>query len=371
MPSAPPFSASSAAPPAPCSSLLIARRRSRRSTSASRPARPGPRAGRRRERSEARRIDRADVRPARPRRPRATCRTGARIAYHPATGRVRFLAGSGAAPLARRPRAWPRARGRRSRAARGGAARRPLPRAARPRCSAPPTPGATCARSPAGRASPQRAAGRVGRPLPAGPRRRAGPGRRAQRPRLAASGDVLSVTGELLPRGARVGTRPRRRARRRAERAAASGSRARTVARWPPCDVSRRGLAVHDARLMGGRGASAVAVGPPPAPRLAGRRRGRAGAVEPRTAASCSWTPTAARSWPRSRVIADVVRRVCDSRNRRRADHRCTKPYTRSEGQTPTGVADVDGVYRLMGVVDVLVPHALRARRHRRSRRRA
>jgi hypothetical protein len=43
-------------------------------------------------------------------------------------------------------------------------------------------------------------------------------------------------------------------------------------------------------------------------------------------------------------------RRVCDNRNAAGRAWGCGQPYTRSEGQPPVGVTDVDSVYRLMGV---------------------
>src|SRR5687768_2036824 len=49
-------------------------------------------------RTDARRIERADIRP-RDRAALADLPSGTRIAYHPETGRVRFLAGSADAPL--------------------------------------------------------------------------------------------------------------------------------------------------------------------------------------------------------------------------------------------------------------------------------
>jgi bacillolysin len=112
------------------------------------------------------------------------------------------------------------------------------------------------------------------------------------------------------------------------------------------------GLAVYDARLLGG---------PAPADAPWARRArlvwrvdarvdaGRGGSADRRLVLVDARRGQVLASIDRD---ADVVRRVCDARNRRVATYLCKKPYTRSEGEPKRGVADVDGAYRLMGVVD-------------------
>ena len=43
-------------------------------------------------------------------------------------------------------------------------------------------------------------------------------------------------------------------------------------------------------------------------------------------------------------------RRVCDNRKIRGKSFLCKAPFKRTEGQSSTGIADVDAAYRLMGV---------------------
>jgi Zn-dependent metalloprotease len=306
-------------------------------------------------RSEARRIDRIAVR-AGDRAALAALPDRARIAYHPRTRRVRFLAGTKAAPLAAPPAAVLAARAAgiapgRSRLTRSDAV-------------------AAAGRFLRGRAAlfGAAASGADLRPLPArtrigGPRGQARVVRFGQvhrgipvlggelSVRLSSRGEVLSVTGELAPRLGGMATR-----------AALPASAAERIAAFELARATRRsvaavrttpgGLAVYDARLMGGAAPSRA----PWArrPRLVWR-------------IDAQLEATAARRTERRLVLvdarggqvvaampreADVVRRVCDARNRRRADHRCRKPFTRSEGGRASGVADVDAAYRLMGVVD-------------------
>ena len=58
-----------------------------------------------------------------------------------------------------------------------------------------------------------------------------------------------------------------------------------------------------------------------------------------------------------------VDRFVCDNRNLPGRPLRCDPPFARREGQSVTGVADVDAAYRLMGSLDAYLAEPLRARR--------
>jgi Zn-dependent metalloprotease len=298
------------------------------------------------QRSEARRIDRADVKVA-DQRALAALPDRARVAYHPGTGRVRYLAGTDRAPLAAGSGVAARARGVRRSDAMAAAGRflrenGSLFGAASVGDGLRVLPARTRIGASRGAASVVRyAQAHAGIPVLGG----------ELSVRVSTQGEVLSVTGELATRLGRVATRPAIPSA-AAERTAALHL-ARATGRSPSAvRVASGGLAVYDARLLGG---------PAPAeapwarrPRLVWQVDARveadgAGATDQRLVLVDARGGQVLAAIPRD---ADVVRHVCDARGKRRADYRCRKPYTRSEGQRPSGVSDVDAVYRLMGVVD-------------------
>ena len=165
---------------------------------------------------------------------------------------------------------------------------------------------------------------------------------------LTADGEVLSVAGEVLPSGAKVTTRPR----------VAAGQAGNVAARWVARETGRldssvvtvsEGLGLYDSRLMddptlADAGSHLVwridASLPATTRHQSDRRLVLVDALSGQVLASIGRTVTA----------EGPSRRVCDNRNVPGRSWGCNTPYVRVEGQSPSGVADVDAAYRLMGV---------------------
>ena len=314
-----------------------------------------------RQRSEAQRIDRADVRPG-DRTVLGALPDRARVAYHPATGRVRFLAGTHASPLAGRPA------------------------------------GVAAGVTGIGKADAIAIAGRFVRgnarlfgAADAGRDLRVSPGRtrlatarrdasvvrfeqvRAGIPvlggelavRLSPRGDVLSVSGELSPSVGRVATTPSVSASAAERLAALSLARAR----------GRSPAAVHADRTASPSTTRASSAGLRPWARRGLAARASSGestpastqaAIDPASAASCSSTHGVAWSWRSIARDADVIRRVCDARNRQVGQVRLQEAVravgrpARERRRRCRQRVPPDGCRRRV------VPIAVRAQRHRR-----
>lgn len=163
---------------------------------------------------------------------------------------------------------------------------------------------------------------------------------------VSADGEVISAAGEVLPSNTRATTKPR-----------ISAGRARVVAAaWLARQATRsadavavqpEGLALYDPGIMGD-------------PLLAGSGVRLVWRVDAQVASAADG-PTVHElvlvDAQTARVISSISRIhtadrfVCDNRNVGGKDFRCRVPYARTEGQGTTGVLDVDAVYRLMGVV--------------------
>lgn len=162
---------------------------------------------------------------------------------------------------------------------------------------------------------------------------------------LSAAGEVISAAGEMLPSAAQATTRARISA------AAARSQAATWLARRDgrpasAVSTSSEGLALYDPRLMDD-------------PVLAPGGRRLVWQIDARL-------PGSARHLSERRLVLvdargggvltgiardhGITRRVCDNRNVAGRDFLCSAPFTRSEGQSPTGVNEVDAAYRLMGV---------------------
>lgn len=162
---------------------------------------------------------------------------------------------------------------------------------------------------------------------------------------LSATGEVLSAAGEVLPSGARATTTARITALRARGVAATWLSR---QADRPRRAVTTRseGLGIYDPRVMddpflapGGRrlvwqiDARLPAVGKKPAEHRLVLVDALGGGV-----------------FHSISRIREADRRVCDNRNVSGKGWLCQAPFARSEGQTASGIGDVDALYRLMGV---------------------
>jgi Zn-dependent metalloprotease len=298
----------------------------------------------------------------------------AKVAYHPATGRVRSLSGSASKPLSDGIAAVASGRRRLSSGDAREVARRFMGRfgplfglqspdeelrvaSIRKRSTATPAPSATPAAVAGGPGAGSDDA--TDTATSSGPG--AGAVVRFQQLRggvpvlggevivqLSGTGEVLSATGEVLPSNSKARTK-------------ATISRAvarRTAAQWLAREAGRpasaattdsEGLGLYDSRIMGG---PALAT---PGARLVWQIDARL----PRTTtleadhrlvlidARGGYVLTAI-----ARIADGLDRRVCDFRNKPKADFRCSSPFTRTEGQAFVGIADVDAAYRLMGVVD-------------------
>jgi bacillolysin len=274
----------------------------------------------------------------------------ARIAYHPETRRVRLISGTSTAPLSG-PAGATGQRDRLSASAATAAARRFIDRYAdlfgvadparelrvmgdRTRLAA-----VSFSRGAAGRASTsvRFQQQRDGVPVLGG----------EIVVQLGAMGEVISAAGEALPSGARVRTRARLGSR--AARRIAALWLARETGRSPSLVRARsEGLALHDPRILGGQ--ERLKPGARLVWRIDARVAGRGGApLEHRLVLVDAMGGQVDEAIAR---VAHVNRQVCDFRNRPRRDHRCRKPFTRTEKQAATGIRDVDAAHRLMGVVD-------------------
>ncbi|MFV2062318.1 MAG: M4 family metallopeptidase [Chloroflexota bacterium] len=164
---------------------------------------------------------------------------------------------------------------------------------------------------------------------------------------VSAQGEIVSAVGEVLPSRAKAPTRPRLKV-----------GRARSIAReWLAREAGRparvvkvrsEGLGLFDPRIMGDptqlRGGVRLvwqidAQVPARAGKPADRRLVLVDAEADRVLTSIG-------------RIHGTDRRVCDNRNVAGRSFRCNGPFARTEGQGSSGIADVDAVYRLMGVVD-------------------
>jgi Zn-dependent metalloprotease len=245
----------------------------------------------------------------------------ARVALHPATGRVRFVGGTRARPLAgsldgllgraaglfgvRNPRTELRLLDRSPTADRGTVVRLQQVRAGLPV---------------------------LGGELVA----RLGPG-----------GSVLSLSGELLPSAERIALPVRRLGRSAAERLGAQWVAREAGTDADASEVGSEGLAILDTRILGGP-ALPMASGPRLVWRVDARAEGSPEAMPVHELVLVdAATGTIAATIPRAHSAID--RRICDFRNRPRSNFRCLAPYSRREGSAPTGRGQVDAVYRLMG----------------------
>jgi Zn-dependent metalloprotease len=164
---------------------------------------------------------------------------------------------------------------------------------------------------------------------------------------LTAQGAVVSAAGEVLPSGSKA-----------TSSAAIGLKQARTAAaRWLARELRRKasavstaseGLAHYDPRLMDD-------------PRLAHAGTRLVWRIDARLSASRTQKADRrlvivdARSGQVLTTIGRVYsagpdRRVCDNKNVPGRSWACTGPFARVEGQSWTGVGDVDAAYRLMGV---------------------
>ncbi len=165
---------------------------------------------------------------------------------------------------------------------------------------------------------------------------------------LTDDGEVLSAAGEVLPSAAAA-----------TQKALIGATQARNVAaRWVARETGRpagavsaasEGLAQYDPRLMDD----------PQLQTLGSRLAWRIGTTAGATAAKPAdrrLVVVDARSGQVLTTIGRIAtaegpsRRVCDNANVPGRQWRCSSPYRRVEGQKPTGIADVDAAYRLMGV---------------------
>jgi hypothetical protein len=166
---------------------------------------------------------------------------------------------------------------------------------------------------------------------------------------LTADGEVLSVAGEVMPSAARAHDRPRIGAARASTTAARwmareSGRPVRSVS------TSSEGLAHYDPRVMddpmleplGRRLVWRIDTRAPAGPTVAADHRLVIVDAVSGVVLTSIGRITAAGEGPN--------RRVCDNRDVPGRAWVCDSPFTRAEGQGASGIADVDAVYRLMGV---------------------
>ena len=165
---------------------------------------------------------------------------------------------------------------------------------------------------------------------------------------LTDDGEVLSVTGEVLPSTA--GARTRATIGVRHARTTAARWLARELGRGASAVVTAsEGLGLYDPGLMDDPQLADAGT------RLVWRIDARVGATRSRKA-DRRLMVVDARSGQVLTSIGRVFtaegpnRRVCDNRNRPGGPWACNGPFVRVEGQPATGVSDVDAVYRLMGV---------------------
>ncbi len=285
----------------------------------------------------------------------------ARLGYHPATGRVRFISGSPRRPLAKAPAAVlagarpfrpaeARSRARRFVDRYGGlfglaSARREM-RAQPARRHSLPLPtrlsSASGARSAPAAPSPFSVTVRfdqvrAGLPVMGG----------QIAVQVSDRGEVISAAGEVLPSVAKVATRPR----------LSAGVAASIAATWLARQAGRtasvvstrsEGLAIYDPRLMGDD------VSGPTAARLVWQIDARMPPSDRQEAREQLVVVDARGGQVLTSIgrLYRVGRFVCDNRNLPGRPLRCDPPFARREGQSVTGVADVDAAYRLMGSLD-------------------
>ncbi len=164
---------------------------------------------------------------------------------------------------------------------------------------------------------------------------------------LSQDGEVLSAAGEVLPSASKTKTKAR-----------VSAGRARTTARiWlarlagrPASAVTTRseGLGLYDPRLMDDPDPGTSRV------RLVWRIDAHVPAdgvvrAHHRLVLIDALNGDVVTTIGRVRTAEGPNRRICDNRNVRGRGWRCDSGVTRSEGQTPVGVSDVDKLYTLMG----------------------
>ncbi len=165
---------------------------------------------------------------------------------------------------------------------------------------------------------------------------------------LSEAGEVLSAAGEVLPSAAGVATVAEVGAT-RARNAATAWSARLWQRRASAISTRSEGLALYDPRLMDD---PALADAGPRlvwridarVPAGGGQRAGR------RLVLVDALGGEVLTSINRIHSVEGLNRRVCDNRNVPGRAWACTSAYARSEGQPRSGVADVDSVYRLMGV---------------------
>jgi Zn-dependent metalloprotease len=167
--------------------------------------------------------------------------------------------------------------------------------------------------------------------------------------RLAPDGRVLSLGGELLPTTHAVLV---------PSHGIGLAAAMRTAAAWvareagtdpAEADVRSEGKAILDPRILGGP-ELVMAPGPRLVWRMDARAQASAGAIPVHDLVLVD-AATGAIATTIPRAHSAIERRICDFRNQPRSDFRCRSPYTRREGSGPSGRGQVDAVYRLMGDV--------------------
>jgi len=302
---------------------------------------------------EARQVRKADVR-ARDEALAAKLPATARLGYHPETGRVRFISGTPARPLSRSLPGVAAGNRRLTAADARGKARKFVDNFGALFGLDDPATELRVRGTDRNLAPASSDAGEVGAGLPNAIVRfdqvRAGvPVMGGELVvQLSEAGEVLSAAGEILPSRSKATTS-----------ATVGAKHARTTAsRWLARELKRKvaavttaseGQGIYDPRVMDD-------------PQLAGAGNRLVWRIDARVPA------TATQKADRRLVIVDARsgqvltsigrvytatgpdRLVCDNKNKRGASWGCSSPFARTEGQSSTGVSDVDAVYRLMGV---------------------
>jgi bacillolysin len=294
----------------------------------------------------ARSVDAAigDARTAADRHLLSTLPSATRVAFHAGTGRVRFLSGTPAAPLARAASL--------ERIAGAAAASRSLAAAAAARAfltRAGPLFGLARSNPTRDLTTERVSTGANGRTFVRFGQRRAGiPVLGGELiVQLDGRGDVISASGEALPVTDPLATTTPRIASASARRIAATSVAREAGTSATAVHTASEGLAILDSRILGG-----PALPNPANPALVWR-------IDARVQAPAQSEPVhrlvlvdardGSVATSISRVAQALDRRICDFENVRRKDFRCSAPYTRSEGDPPSG-GQVDDAYKAMGL---------------------
>jgi bacillolysin len=152
-------------------------------------------------------------------------------------------------------------------------------------------------------------------------------------------GNVLSVNGETLP-GAAPSTTPTVGAAAARDAAVAATAKAHGVAA-ATLDATTPKLEIYDNRLLGAPGLDRAL--------LVWHADVRGMAGDPFDDLVFVDAHTGGVALRFDQLEAAKTRHVCDRNNVVNANPACTSPYTRTEGQGPTGIADVDRAYDYAG----------------------